>query len=51
MAEGYWCRKCKDFVGCVQGVFQHIHLGMKSCFLCPKCGTMVYMREKEKEAA
>ena len=42
----YYCPKDKKFVSTMRGEFNHPHLGLKSCFLCRKCGTMVYLKEQ-----
>jgi len=46
MAEGYYCSKCDKFVLTVTGKFLHPHEGIKECFKCARCGTMVYLREQ-----
>jgi len=45
----YYCRKCQEFVIPISGQFFHPHLGIKTAYLCPKCGTMVYPKERERE--
>jgi len=47
----YYCSKCQKEVMPTQGQFQHPHLGMKSCYVCPQCKGMVYLKDdKAKEA-
>ncbi|GAH40714.1 unnamed protein product [marine sediment metagenome] len=47
MLEGYYCLKCKKFVLTSLGLFQHPHLGNKTCLYCRRCGGMVYLKEQE----
>ncbi len=46
--EGYWCGKCVKFVLGVRGIFRHRDLGDKTCLVCGKCGSMVYLKERPK---
>lgn len=46
MPEGYYCPQCQKFVSIMQGLFIHLHLGMKTCYVCRKCGGMVYIKEQ-----
>ncbi len=48
----YYCPKCQKDVLPTQGEFQHPHLGIRLCYVCPHCGGMVYPKDdKTKEVA
>ena len=47
--EGYYCSKCRRFVIPRPGQFQHPDLGIKTAYLCPICGTHVYVKKKEEQ--
>lgn len=47
MGEGYYCSRCNKFVLPLKGFFIHPHIGETPCLVCPKCGTMVYLRKQE----
>jgi len=46
MAEGYYCGKCNKFVLAITGEFFHPDVGMKTCYKCARCWTMVYLRNQ-----
>lgn len=45
--ESYFCFKCKNIVTPVKDEFNHLHVGRATCFICPKCNAMVYLKEKD----
>ena len=51
MLIGYFCDNCNKFVLTRLDMFNHLHLGMKSCFVCRRCGKMVYLKEQVEEYA
>lgn len=51
MPEGYYCRKCKKFVLVARYMFTHPHEGQKTCLVCNRCTTMVYLREQGEDNA
>ena len=42
----YYCQKCERFVLIMIGCFLHPHLGEQTCYICRKCGGMVYAKEQ-----
>lgn len=48
MTEEYYCEKCGAYVIPIMGAFQHPHLGVQACKICPK-GHMVYLKNKGDE--
>jgi len=44
---GYYCGKDKKFVLVAVDYFYHPDEGRKTCLVCRKCGTMVYLKEQE----
>jgi len=51
MSEGYWCVRCIKFVLPRLGKFLHLHSGYRLCFICNKCGEMVYLKNREGKYA
>lgn len=49
MTEQYFCSECKEFTPPDLGQFQHPHLGIRSCLICPKCHRMVYLKGKNEK--
>lgn len=43
----YYCERCKEYiVAPIKGVFNHPHEKQRECYVCPRCGQMVYPRSK-----
>ena len=51
MMERYYCLKEKKFVLTRLDMFKHPHMGMKSCYVCRECGSMVFPEEEEEKDA
>jgi len=49
MAEGYYCPKCRQFVGPVIGKFYHPDRGWEFGYVCPFCKLPVMLKEIEGE--
>lgn len=49
MAEGYYCLKCKVYVGPIMGKFYHSDRGWETGYVCPHCGGLVHLKEIEGE--
>mgnify|MGYP001564131615 CR=1 FL=1 len=45
MSDRYFCPKCSEFVRAVAWKFVHLNEGMKTCFACFKCESMVYLKD------
>ena len=48
--ETYYCNKCRDYVVPVLGFFHHPDLGQQQGVVCPKCGTLVYLKDNREYA-
>lgn len=43
-----YCKRCRQHVMPVESTFAHPHFReLKKCYLCPRCGEMVYYKEVE----
>ena len=47
----YVCPKCDKVVLPAWDTFEHPHLGLRPCYVCPDCGTMVYLRDERDKTA
>jgi len=47
----YYCEKCQKYVYIIMDSFYHIDEGLKTCFVCRKCGGMVSLQKQEGKYA